>query len=405
MRPLRVLYSFPDTLGDPGIGTTALRQVNGLIALGLDVDVYCTSFREPVPGAGRRAATLAVAGRRVPHRALGVNRAYDYHDRRVARALRHRRDPVDVVHAWPLACRHTFVAARAAGVPTVREVPNTHTEHAYERVAAETRALGLQPPAGHSHSFDAARLAREEAEYALVDRLLVPSEFAADTFLARGFPANRLAVHRYGADLERFSPASEAPRDEPFTVVFVGRCEPRKGLHHALRAWVQSGVAERGRFQIYGDFVPGYREALEPWLCHPSIAIEGFVSDTATAMRAAHALVLPSVEEGSALVTYEAQACGCVLVVSDAVGARCEHERHGLIHVAGDVDALAEHFRRLDGDRQYLGALRAATLAHRDELGWERAAEELVEAYERCLDVDRPSARSALTWPRATAGR
>lgn len=405
MRPLRVLYTFPDTLGDPGIGTTALHQVNGLIALGLEVDVYCTSFAAQVPGARHRTATMAVAGRRVPHRAVGVNRAYDYHDRRVARALRRRRDPVDVVHAWPLACRRTFAAARTAGVPTVREVPNTHTAHAYERVAAETRALGLEPPAGHSHSFDATRLAREEAEYALADRLLVPSEFAADTFLARGNPASRVAIHRYGADLDRFTPAGEAPPDGPFTVVFVGRCEPRKGLHHALRAWVRSGVAERGRFLIYGSFAPGYREALEPWLGHPSVAIGGFVSDTAAAMRAAHALVLPSVEEGSALVTYEAQACGCVLLVSDAAGARCEHERQGLIHAAGDVDGLAEHFRRLDGDRRCLAALRAATLARRDELGWGRAAVELVAAYRGCLDAGRPSARSAVTWPRATAGR
>ena len=41
-------------------------------------------------------------------------------------------------------------------------------------------------------------------------------------------------------------------------------------------------------------------------------------------MRACHVLVLPSFEEGSALVTYEGRACGCVLVISDRAGAPAE---------------------------------------------------------------------------------
>ncbi len=66
---------------------------------------------------------------------------------------------------------------------------------------------------------------------------------------------------------------------------------------------------------ILGEFVPGYAEALGPLLEHPSVEVRGFASDPAAVMREADVLVLPSVEEGSALVTYEAQLCGCVPVV------------------------------------------------------------------------------------------
>ena len=69
-------------------------------------------------------------------------------------------------------------------------------------------------------------------------------------------------------------------------------------------------------------------------------------------MRDADVLVLPSLTEGSALVTYEAQAAGCALLVSEAAGAPCEHRREGLVHAPGDVAALTEHFRRVDSDRQ-----------------------------------------------------
>ena len=190
-------------------------------------------------------------------------------------------------------------------------------------------------------------------------------------------------LHRYGCDPARFSPPVEPQRAtrEGLRALFVGSCEPRKGLHHALRAWMDSGTAERGTFLVCGDFVPGYREALEPLISHPSVEVRSFVDDPAEAMRTSDVLLVPSIEEGSALVTYEAQACGCVLLVSDAAGARCTHGRHALVHAAGDAVALTDHLRMLDQDRRLLARLRRATLADRDRLTWNHAASELTEAY------------------------
>ena len=135
--------------------------------------------------------------------------------------------------------------------------------------------------------------------------------------------------------------------DEGLRAVFVGRCEPRKGLHYALEAWIESGAAERGTFTICGNFYPGYREVLEPMLRHPSVTVQGWVDDPGKLMRESDVFLLPSVEEGSAFVTYEAQASGCALVVSDATGARCEHMQQGLVHEAGDLP----HARRAPAPR------------------------------------------------------
>jgi D-inositol-3-phosphate glycosyltransferase len=266
----------------------------------------------------------------------------------------------------------------------VREVPNTHTAYAYESVARETATLGIETAAGHSHTFDPEALALEEAEFRAVDALAVPSEFSKRTFLERGFDESRLLLHQYGFDPARFAADGRPrePRGEGLTVLFAGRCEPRKGLHHALRAWIDSGAADRGRFVICGDFFPGYREVLATRLDHPSVDVRGFVPNLAATMRDSDILVLPSVEEGSALVTYEAQASGCVLLVSDAAGARCKHMEGGLIHAADDVEALTDHFRLLDRDRALVARLREHTLARRAELTWDQAAEDLESIYE-----------------------
>ena len=58
-------------------------------------------------------------------------------------------------------------------------------------------------------------------------------------------------------------------------------------------------------------------------VAHPSVEEVGHVADPGALMRGFDVLVLPSLEEGSALVTYEARACGCVLAVSDRSGAAC----------------------------------------------------------------------------------
>jgi glycosyltransferase involved in cell wall biosynthesis len=392
--PLRVLYTFPTRLGTPGIGTTAWHQVAGLIEQGTEVTLACGSLERPLPGLHRHVETMRLAGVRVPYRVLGLERGVRRHDLRTARLVSRTRPPFDVVHCWPLGAERTLAAARAAGTAGVLERPNAHTAFAFEAVAAVCARLGIEVDPDSPHAFDAARLAREEREYAAAGQLLCPSEFVRETFLERGFEPERLLRHRYGFDPKRFSPPAEQPAG-PFSVAFVGRGEPRKGLHLALRAWLDAGLGDQGgRFVICGGVEPAYRVHLAPLLAHPSVEETGPVPDPAAVMRACHALVLPSFEEGSALVTYEARACGCVLVISDRTGAPAEAGVDALVHRAGDQDGLERDLLKLAGDSALLARVRASSLARLDELTWSAAGARLVETYEEALGR-RPRPASA----------
>ena len=132
---------------------------------------------------------------------------------------------------------------------------------------------------------------------------------------------------------------------------------------------------------IVGAFEPGYRELLEPLLAHPSVEEHGFVPDPSALMRESDVFVFPSIEEGSALVAYEAQACGCVLVVSEAAGARCVDGVDGLVHRPGDVATLTEQLRRVSRDRELLERLRATGLERSAQLSWAAAGKELADIY------------------------
>jgi glycosyltransferase involved in cell wall biosynthesis len=272
----------------------------------------------------------------------------------------------------------------------VLERPNAHTRYAYEVVQQECDRLGVALPAGHEHAYKQDVLDREEQEYALATRLLCPSDFVARTFAARGFPRHQLARHQYGFDPSRYRADAGKRANAELTMLFVGGCAPRKGVHYALEAWLRSTASQRGKFIIAGAFVPGYAQRLADMLAHPSVEVLGHRSDVPDLMRRSDILVLPSIEEGSALVTSEGRGSGCVLLVSDAAGAICEHDVNALVHRVGDVAALTEHISLLDRDRTKLEQLRSSSLASVDAATWDAAGRRLLEVYQDTIRAALP---------------
>ena len=373
-------------LGGPGVAYSATQQVRGIAAEGCAVTVLTTGVAPGVsmPPGVRVVRTFTVGERRLPHRPFGRSNVQRWHDRFGAAFVRRHGGDFDIAHVWPGRCTATLSAARAARLPALRESPSAHTTESLARAEREQAITGVRLGRDQALRTDHAKIRREEREYDLASAILVPSPLVELTFLDRGFAPDRLARHRYGFDPERFPvpPPRTPSTDHPFTALYVGRCEPTKGLHYALEAWHRSGVSSHGRFRIVGTFVPGYAEALARLLDHPSVEVRPFTDDVSAEMRAADVLVLASVAEGSALVTYEAQASGLALLVSDATGAYVEHGIQGLVHPARDVDTLTEHLRTVACDPELLARLQAGAAAHRDALTWSAAAKVLVDVYE-----------------------
>ena len=381
-KPLRVLYSFPHKIGATGVCYAAWQHVKNLRDAGAEVTVFPGVLHRPFPSGIRVQTTLSRGNLRISYKILGRMTSCKLHDWIVARRLRGMADQFDIVHGFALGSLETLRTARELRIPTVLERCNAHTRFAYEVVVKECDKLGIQMPKNHPHAFNADNLRREEEEYDATDYLFCPSEFVAGTFKDRGFSPERLARFQYGFDETTCFPCAEPRGDKPgLTVLFAAGCAPRKGLHYALDAWLKSSASHEGKFLIVGDFIPGYAEKLSFQLSHPSVSLLGYRKDLADIMRASDVLVLPSIEEGSALVTYDARGAGCVLLVSDSTGAVCEHEKNALVHQSGDVESLANHFSRVHDDRALLARLRAASLETADELTWAAAGRKMLDAY------------------------
>ncbi len=385
-RKIRVLYSFPHKLGADRICLIAWQQVNGLAAAGAEVLVFPGVLHKPVAPGIKVWPTLAWGRLRISYKLLGTMRACTLHDWIVSRRVRRLGGKIDIIHTWPVAALETLKVARKLGIATALERPNAHTRFAYEVVKKECDRLGITMPRGHEHAYKADFLRKEEEEYELADRLLCPSDFVARTFLDRGFAPAKLARHQYGYDDKQYFPQSNSKDTKRgLTMLFVGGCAPRKGLHYALEAWLRSPACNSGTFLIAGSFIPGYAEKLGPMLAHPSVHKLGHRKDVPELMRKSDILVLPSIEEGSALVTSEARGSGCVLLVSEAAGAVCKHMRDALVHQVGDVTGLSEHLTLLHWNRALLENLRFNSLATTGDITWSAAGVKLLQAYKEVI--------------------
>jgi len=383
---VRVLFSFPHKLGADRICHTAWQQVNGLAAAGADVLVFPGVLHRPVSPNITARPTLARGKARIPYRLFGRMRTLAFHDWIVSRRIEKLVGKVDIIHTWPLGALQTLKTAARYGIPTVLERPNAHTRFAMEVVQKECERLGVALPPDHEHAYNAAKLRREEEEYQLAYRLLCPSDFVVQTFLDQGFPQEKLARHQYGFDPTIYYPnGRQESRKRGFTMLFVGVCAVRKGVHYALEAWLQSPAHRDGTFLIAGDFLPAYAEKLAPMLSHPSVHVLGHRKDIPELMRQSDVLILPSIEEGYGLVIAEAMGSGCVPLASDACTEICRHMETGLVHRVGDVATLTQHIAMLHGDQKLLERLRAASLRMSNETTWTAAGVKLLQVYREAI--------------------
>jgi glycosyltransferase involved in cell wall biosynthesis len=383
---IRVLHSFPHKIGAQRICTIAWHQVAGVSSAGADVLAFPGVVHKQLPAEIRVRPTLARGRFRIPYRVLGRRRALVLHDRVVANRLRNIADEVDVVHVWPLAAKHTLKVAARLGIPTVLERPNAHTHFAYSVVRRECERLDVTLPRNHEHAYNEDILRYEEEEYRLADFLLCPSDFVVKTFVDEGFSPDKLLRHSYGFDPGiYFPPAGARSNTGGLMVLFVGVAAVRKGVHFALEAWLRSPASREGKLLIAGQFLPDYRQRLSSLLDHPSVEVLGYRHDVADLMRSADALVLPSLEEGSALVCAEAMACGCVPLVSEVASGHCRHMENSLVHEPGDVDTLTSHLTLIHEDGAELERLRRGALSSAATATWQNAGEVLLGAYRQAI--------------------
>jgi alpha-maltose-1-phosphate synthase len=169
------------------------------------------------------------------------------------------------------------------------------------------------------HFFPLALVDRCIEEYQRADAVVVPSRFAARSFYANGVNSSKVHICPYGVDLSLFSPKRRDSRK--FIVLFSGTQSVRKGLSYLFEAVRPLVRARSVETWIVGPVDPDCRTLLEKnegLFEHKGVAPR---SKLANLYSQASVLVLPSLEEGLALVQAQAMACGTPVIATTNSGA------------------------------------------------------------------------------------
>jgi phosphatidylinositol alpha-mannosyltransferase len=184
-------------------------------------------------------------------------------------------------------------------------------------------------------------------------------------------------------------PPEAKPGGREHRIVFVGRHEPRKGLHVLLRAWPELRRRTGASLRVIGADPLAVRLLLTRLhVADDGIEILGFVDqDVLTReLLAAKALVAPSLGgESFGMVLTRGYACATPVVASDIPGYReVLTPEAARSFRAEDERALVETVASLLADepaRQAMGA--AGREVAQERYSWDAIAARLVEVYER----------------------
>ena len=211
---------------------------------------------------------------------------------------------------------------------------------------------------------------REEQIYERADAITVPSTAAARSFVAMGVPAEKVHMIPYGVRLENFYPTAGSAPDR-FDVLFAGAAGLRKGVPYLLQAFAELRHPHK-RLRIAGAILADLKAVLAR-LPQDQVEFLGVVSQPRLRdlMSASHALVLPSIEEGLALVQAQAMACGCPVVCSTNTGGEdlFSDGVEGFIVPIRDSAALTARMQQLADDPALQQTMRAAALQRVQSIG------------------------------------
>ncbi len=234
------------------------------------------------------------------------------------------------------------------GMETVLDVITAHIDLFVAEGVKECARFGA-PFAIHPAAYAAMR-----QEYASADRIRVMSQFALDSFLARGLTRDRVAVVSRPLILERSEITDRPPR---FCVGFVGALEPWKGVHYLVEAfrrvagsdWELLLVGATGSRPMARYF----REVLSTDARIRMEPADVTAAGWARIYGRFSVLVYPSVCDGFGQSVAEAMACGVPVIVTTTTGAAdlVEPGRSGFIVPPRDPESIAESLDRLARDR------------------------------------------------------
>lgn len=279
-----------------------------------------------------------------------------------------------------------FLFYSGAGLGTLRALKTTKTVGIVEAVNSHVLVQERMLREEHERlrlpfrRFHPREVARRVEEYGQADGIICPSTFVRQTFVDEGMEANRVRTVPFGVTVSSVTGPSLRP-EGVFRVLFVGQINIRKGLRYLFEAFKKFRHPNKELWIIGPKADPtGIEDVRPPEETRFLGVLKG--DDLDRAYRSCHVFVLPTIEEGMALVIGEALSHGLPVIATVNSGAAdlFSDGAAGFLVPIRSPEAIAEKLQLLADNPDRLKELSAAAVTRDKGLpSWETAGENLME--------------------------
>ena len=246
-------------------------------------------------------------------------------------------DEADIIVGWSGSSLETIIEAKKYGKIFILERGSSHYSYQMNILKKEYEQNGI------SFNQNFAIWQRELLEYELADYISIPSSFVKRSFLQYGIPEEKLLVNPYGVDLYEFKQIEK--EDDTFRIIFAGTGSLQKGYHYLLQAFYELNLpnAEVWHLGSVNDEVKQFlnKYKTDKWILKghiPQKELYKYYSQGSV-------FVLPSLQEGLAMVQVQAMACGLPLICTTNTGGEdliTKDGEEGFVISIRDVEVLKE---------------------------------------------------------------
>lgn len=345
MDSLKILTYLPQHLKSYGIGYAATSLALGMNSNKIDSEIFslrsdliCHS--DKIKQAFNNDLLYKIATKYFSHKYLHAVTEHQY--KQIV-------PKYDIVYLWPACSVNSYRYAKENQKIIIMESINCHQSIARNILDVEAQTLGVST----IHKITNTSIQDENEKIALSDFIFSPSPNVTQSFLDMGVNASKIIQSSYGLDLSDITIENYRlqRKDKTFTALFVGSVTPRKGIHLLLDYWVSAGI--NGKLKVIGEVHKSAELIIDKYRDDPTIEFISFTNDLASYYRNADLFIMPSLEEGSPLVTYLAIGAGLPCLVSPMAGDGVVRTNvDGYIIPPHDKDAWVSTLQKLADDQE-----------------------------------------------------
>ncbi len=300
------------------------------------------------------------------------------YDKCVAKSLNYR---MDIFTGWSSFSLQSIQKVREHGGISILERGSSHIQYQNDILNEEYNKYGVKPLLPHKSIVE-----KELKEYQEADYISVPSRFVYNTFIERGISKDKLIINAYGVDTINFHPGIKS--DNVFRVIYCGALSLRKGVQYLLQAFSELSLKNAELIMI-GDMLPEIKKIMSKF---KTTYIKHYPSVSQSQLRnfyvTGSVFVMPSIEEGMAMVQVQAMACGLPLICTTNTGGGdlIKDGKEGFIIPIRDVTSLKEKIEWLYCNRQEAEEMgQAAYKKVREGYTWNDYGKRMYKIYSNIL--------------------